>query len=327
MFHLPLKSAGDISVGITVDQLYLALAVLFAYVFLDLDTARSFKLRSGARTATEGVSKLVRIVCDAVKVGKTLHLNKLFSMGSSGKLLQDYGVNLLQRLFDGGKSVDDVVWTIIPTVAAAVATQAQHFGQMLDLYLRDEYMHHWPDIQECAWSNDPADFEKLKKYALEANRLAPAAFGLLRSTALDGTVDDGKKGKVKVKEGEQIYVDFVSAGLDPETFPNPTEIDITRDPDLYIHHGYGQHKCLGRPIVEVAMAAQLKVFAKLKNLKRAPGLQGELKSEIPSPQPSPGSIKVFMKEDWSDWWPFPASKFHPSDCPCLTPLTDTSQQQ
>ena len=307
MFNLPLIAPGDLSIGITVEQLYLALAVLFAYVFLDLDSARSFKLRSGAVAATEGISKLVKLVCTAVSVGSTLHLTSLFAMGSSGKMLQEYGIRLLQRLLQGGKSVDEIVWTIVPTIAAAVATQAQHFSQMLDIYLRPEYHHIWPQIQECAWSNDPADFEKLKMYALEANRLAPAAFGLLRVTAVDGTVHDGVNGDIDVSVGENVYTDFMAVGMDETVFPNPTEIDITRDPNLYIHHGYGPHKCIGRPIVEIAMAAQLKVFAKLKNLRRAPGLQGELKSTFPTP--SPGKIEVFMKEDWSDWWPFPACEF------------------
>jgi hypothetical protein len=58
-----------------------------------------------------------------------------------------------------------------------------------------------------------------------------------------------------------------------------------------------------------AMATQLRVFAKLKNLRRVAGPQGEIKSTIVN-----GAIKVFMKEDWSDWWPFPTSKF---EC-CLT---------
>lgn len=311
MFNLPLIAPGDLGVGITVEQLYLALAVLFAYVFLDLDTARSFKLRSGAVTATEGIAKLVKLVCTAVSVGETLHLNSLFAMGRSGKMLQNYGIQLLQRLFQGGKSVDEVVWTIIPTIAAAVATQAQHFAQMLDVYLRPEYQAIWPQIQECAWSNDPADFEKLKKYALEANRIAPAAFGLLRVTAVEGTINDGINGPVDVSVGENVYTDFMAAGMDESVFPNPSTIDITRDRSLYIHHGYGPHKCLGRPIVEIAMAAQLRVFAKLKKLRRAPGLQGEMKSCFPTP--SPGKIEVFMKEDWSDWWPFPTCESVPKD--------------
>ena len=314
MFHLPLIADGEMGLGVTVDQLYLAMAVLFAYVFLDLDTARSFKLRSGAKSATDGIAKLIKLVCEAVHIGKVLHLDTLFSMGKSGQMLQDYGVNLIKRLFDGGKSVDDVVYAIIPTAAAAVATQAQHFSQMLDLYLTDEYKGHWPDIQKCAWSDKPEDFEKLKSYALEANRLSPAAFGLLRVSAVDTDIPDGRS-KVHVKKGDSIYTDFIAAGLDPKTFPNPKEIQLDRDRNLYIHHGYGPHKCVGRPITEISMASQLRVFAKLKGLKRAPGEQGHLKSTIPAPdpvsshpQPNPGAIEVYMKEDWSDWWPFPTSK-------------------
>ena len=39
--------------------------------------------------------------------------------------LANYGAQLVRRLLDDGKSVDEVVWTIIPTAAAACATQAQ----------------------------------------------------------------------------------------------------------------------------------------------------------------------------------------------------------
>ena len=235
------------------------------------------------------------------------------SMGTAGQLLEDYGARFLKRLFEGGKSVDEVVSIIIPTAAAAVGTQAQHFIQMLDVYLSDEYSKHWPEIQRCAWSNDPADFEKLKGYALEANRLAPAAFGLLRNANIDTVIDDNGH-KVQIKSGDQVYVDFLTAGLDDKVFSNPRNIDPTRDRSLYVHHGYGPHSCLGRPMVEVSMAAQLKVFAKLKNLRRAPGPQGHLKKTTPAPNPfgsnpqaSPGSIEVFMLEDWSSWYPFPTS--------------------
>ena len=319
MFHLPLTGDSDlIPTGVTVDQLYLALAVLFAYVFLDLDTARSFKLRSAAAQASEAISKLVRLVCEAVHIGKTLRLSSLFnSLGgsNSGKLLGSYGTMLIQRLFAGGKSVDDVVWTVIPTIAAAVATQAQHVSQMLDIYMRPEHAHHWADIRACAFSDEEADFEKLKSYALEANRLWPAAFGLVRRVAVAGTVVDGAK-KVHLKEGDTIYTDFISAGMDPDVFPNPAEIDITRDKSLYIHQGHGPHRCIGRPIVEMSMASQLRVLAKLKGLRRAPGEQGRLKSSAPKtpnpvsshPEAAPGKIDIFMKEDWSDWWPFPTCK-------------------
>ncbi|KAG9780764.1 heme peroxidase, partial [Aureobasidium melanogenum] len=317
LFHLPLKQKGDKNpIGVEVDQLYLALSVLFAYVFLDGDTASSFKLRASAQEATDKLAELVKIVCKAVHAGSLLHLGDLFPMGKAGQLLEDYGARFLKRLFEGGKTVDDVVWAIIPTAAAAVATQAQHFTQMLDIYLSDEYHNkHWAEIQRCAWSDDPADFDKLKGYALEANRLAPAAFGLLRKANTDTVIDDNGT-KVHIKAGDSVYTDFITAGLDETVFPNPREIDPSRDRSLYIHHGHGPHACLGRPMVEVAMAAQLKVFAKLKNLRRAPGPQGHLKKTVPmpnptssDPKPSPGSIQVYMEENWSSWWPFPTSKF------------------
>jgi hypothetical protein len=316
MFHIPIKGPKDLNpLGVEVDQMHLAFSVMFAYVFLDLDTARSFSLRAGAKASGEAIAKLLGIVCEAVQADRYLHLTDLFRMGRAEKILGEYGTRLIRRFFKGGKSVDEVVWTIIPTVAAAVATQAQHMSQMLDLYLSEKYSHHWPDIQACAYSDNPEDFNKLKKYALEANRLAPAAFGLLRKCRVSTTINDGSK-KVKVEEGDQLYTDFVAAGMDPDVFPNPEEIDITRDSNLYLHHGYGKHACIGRPIVEIAMAAQLKVFAKLKNLRRAPGLQGQIKRTVPPPNPvssdpheNPGRIEAFMKEDWSDWWPFPCCKY------------------
>lgn len=313
MFAIPLKSPSSINpAAVEVDQLYLAFSILFAYVFLDGDTARSFKLRGGAKLAGDQLHKLIKLVCTEVQIGSYMHLNGLFNLGQSGKLLRDYGVKLVERMLEVGKSADATAAAIIPTAAAAVATQAQHFAQMLDLYLSPEYNHHWPEIQRLAWSDSDEDFELLKSYALEANRLRPAAWGLLRNTANDTTINDGKNGKIKVSENEMLYTDFVTAGLDPKAFPNPHEIKLNRPRDRYIHHGYGAHACLGRPIVEIAMAAQLKVFARLKNLRPAPGPQGEMKRTIPppnpvssDPQPNPGSITVYMKEDWSDWWPFP----------------------
>jgi hypothetical protein len=97
MFHLPLNKRGDVNpVGVEVDQLYLALSVLFAYVFIDLDTARSFKLRSSAKTATDQLSKLVKTVCEAVKSGGVFRLGDIIPMGDAGRMLEDYGTRLLK---------------------------------------------------------------------------------------------------------------------------------------------------------------------------------------------------------------------------------------
>lgn len=124
LFHIPLKTADNPTCDFSDRELYDALAVLFAYVFLDIDTASSFGLRTAASEATKNVGAVVRRVCTAAKLDKFSSLKEMFGVESHG-ILTEYGAHLIKRLLDGGKSVDEVVWTIIPTMAAAVATQAQ----------------------------------------------------------------------------------------------------------------------------------------------------------------------------------------------------------
>jgi len=174
---------------------------------------------------------------------------------------------------------------------------------MIDLFLSDAYISHWPAIQALAHSDAPEDFEKLKKYALEGLRLATPAFGVLRAVAAESaTIQDGPR-TITAKRGDILFTDFVTAGVDPTVFPDPTEIKLDRPEDAYIHQGWGPHSCLGRPIVTTAAASMLRVFARLGNLRRAPGNSGEMKfTEIN------GAFKVFLNEDGSDWVPFPVSK-------------------
>jgi cytochrome P450 len=113
---------------------------------------------------------------------------------------------------------------------------------------------------------------------------------------------------VPVKQGDTIFTDFVAAGTDSSKFPNPQEIKLDRPDEDYIHHGWGPHSCLGRPIVTTAAASMLRVFARLGNLRRAPGPAGEMKNKVVD-----GAFKVFLLPDGSDWGSFPCSK-----CPLLT---------
>src|SRR5690606_35078464 len=130
---------------------------------------------------------------------------------------------------------------------------------------------------------------------------ATPTFGLLRVVESDTTIIDGSHNH-KVHAGSTVFTNFVSACMDPTVFPDPHKVKLDRDENLYIHHGYGPHSCIGRDIVVTSMAAQLKVFGKLKGLRRAQGGRGKLKTKTVN-----GAFKVYMKEDWSGWWPFPTS--------------------
>lgn len=134
-------------------------------------------------------------------------------------------------------------------------------------------------------------------------RLSTPAFGVLRYAANDTTINDGVR-DVPVKEGDTILADFVSAGRDPTKFPDPQAIKLDRPDDLYIHHGWGPHSCLGREIVTVAAAAMLSVLARAEGLRRAPGPAGVMKSKLVN-----GVFKVYLPEDGTEWTPYPCSQY------------------
>ena len=60
---------------------------------------------------------------------------------------------------------------------------------------------------------------------------------------------------------------------------------------------------MGRPIVTIAATAQLKVFAKLVNLRKAPGPEGEMQFKVVN-----GAFKVYMNENGTEWSKFPTSE-------------------
>ncbi|KPM39214.1 Psi-producing oxygenase A [Neonectria ditissima] len=300
-FGIPMKSNGGGPESYTEKSLADALGHLFGYVFLDLDTAKSFKNRVVATKETKRMGEVLQQTVADIKSRHFPSLKQMFK--STDVTLHSYGDQLVERLLKDGQDVEETVWTIIPTAAAASATQAQGWAQMIDLYLSDEYYKYWPDIEKLALSDNPEAFEKLKKYALEGFRLSTPAFGLVRITAAEKVdIQDGPS-VVSVKNGDTVFTNFVSAGLDPSKFPDPHEIKLDRPDNLYIHHGWGPHACLGRPIVTVAGASMLRACARLRNFRRSPGPAGEMKSKTVNE-----AFKVFLSEDGSEWEPFPSNK-------------------
>lgn len=139
-------------------------------------------------------------------------------------------------------------------------------------------------------------------------RLATPAFGLLRTVSADNqAINDGARGTIKVSKNDSVFLSFAAANTDPAKFPGPKTIDLNRPEESYIHHGWGAHACLGRPIVTVVAATQLKVFAQLEGLRRAPGVQGEMRSKLVND----GASKVYLSEDGTSWSKFPTSEFFP----------------
>lgn len=90
--------------------------------------------------------------------------------------------------------------------------------------------------------------------------------------------------------------------MDPAIFPNPQNLVLDRDLDLYLHYGIGPHQCLGYGLSKVAMTAMLRTVGQLDSLRRAPGPQGEIKKVV-----GPHGFTRYMTADQSNFFPFPTS--------------------
>jgi len=80
------------------------------------------------------------------------------------------------------------------------------------------------------------------------------------------------------------------------------EIKLDRPESSYINYGWGPHRCIGQEINTVANTAILRTFARLPNLRPAPGPQGKLKYVMKQ-----NVVKVFLQQDWGSYWFFPTT--------------------
>jgi len=179
---------------------------------------------------------------------------------------------------------------------------------LLDLYLSDQYQKEWDEIVRLSKLDDTASREKLTKYVMEGCRLSTVAPQLNRVVAKDAVVDDGGKG-VQCKAGDIVFLNLVhlsihfltesAANTSPEIFPDPKKVKLDRPISKYIHFGKGTHSCFGAPFVKIGLTAMLRCVARLPNVRRAPGLEGQLKYVVM------GLFRVYMTQEWSNYsyWP------------------------
>ncbi|RSL65910.1 hypothetical protein CEP54_004049 [Fusarium duplospermum] len=301
MFNLPLKTKENPKGIFSEQELYKILAVIFVCIFFDIDPAKSFPLRQGAREVAQALGKVVEM---NVKLSNGIGMKGLFT-GKANKddPLAAYGVNMAKGLKRAGLSTEDIVWSqILPTAGAMVPNQAQVFAQTLDWYLSPAGEKYRPELHRIAAleTGDETD-ALLLGYAMEGIRMA-GTFGLYRKAESADVIEEDNGERVQVKAGDRVFVSFVSAAKDPKIFPNPEVVDPRRPLESYIHYGTGPHECLGRNISQVALTELFRALFRKKGLRRVAGAQGELKKV-----PRPGGFYVYMTEDWGSIWPFPTS--------------------
>lgn len=125
MFNLPLKTEENPKGIFSEQELYKILAVIFVCIFFDIDPAKSFPLRQGAREVAQALGKIVEM---NVKLATSVGVKGLFTAkpDKTHDPLAAYGENMAKGLKKAGLSTYDIVWSqILPTAGAMVPNQAQ----------------------------------------------------------------------------------------------------------------------------------------------------------------------------------------------------------
>ena len=74
----------------------------------------------------------------------------------------------------------------------------------------------------------------------------PVNLATLRFTAEPVTI-----GGAEIGEGEIVMIALDSADRDPERYPDPDTLDLTRDTSNHVAFGHGIHHCLGAPLARL----------------------------------------------------------------------------
>ncbi|KAI4698856.1 hypothetical protein J4E81_005468 [Alternaria sp. BMP 2799] len=304
LFNIPINDSQDSTASFDDKQLFSKMIAVFHFVHLDNNPAKSAALRRDAIAASDEMSKEVRVVCEGMKASPTVQFpDPRKRRHAKRNLMPDHGAKVMQRLFDNGAKVKEVVSLVVILAVDLVVFSTFAFCQVIDLFLSEPYHStHWPDIQKLAKDITPANSEVLRAYVLEALRLITPATGFLRIPNTFLTTSDWRHAE-GINKGDDLILDVAIASRDPAIFPDPDNINLDRPHELYLPFIDGLHGALTRPIIVAGLVTQLRIFARMEGLRKGPGTQETLRREVQE-----GTVS-FLSEAKDEWVPLPVSKY------------------
>ena len=83
----------------------------------------------------------------------------------------------------------------------------------------------------------------------------------------------GLRGRT-IEAGDRVFLVLAAANRDPEAFPEPDRLDLTRAPNRQIGFGLGPHYCLGAPLARLEGVVSIPlVLRRLEGLRLAEGAE------------------------------------------------------
>ncbi|KAI1289055.1 linoleate diol synthase [Xylaria venustula] len=294
-FGLPLKTKENPKGAYNEQELYAVLALLSSCIFFDVDPVKSFPLKFTAKTVVGQLGELIEAHIKSTK--------GLFASKPKKGDLAAYGSDLIKGLSKEGLSNRDIAWNeLLPAAGATVPNISHVFSQSLDYYLTPYGSKHVPELYRVA--NLPSSEESdslLLGYCMEGIRLA-GTFGAYREAEVDGAIPEDDGSEVPVKARDRVFISFASAAKDAKSFPEPEEVNPLRPLNSYVTYVLGPHTCLAQNTCQIALTEMFRSIFRLKNLRRAPGPQGQLKRIRGSE-----GYDLYLREDRGALYPFPST--------------------
>ncbi|CAE6536627.1 unnamed protein product [Rhizoctonia solani] len=280
MAGLPLKCKGNEDGLITEQEMYQMMTVVFTHIFLNVEPLNGWQLRDKAKQVAgkllgiiqghlEAIAAKGRLSFAGIKAFVTDHF-----YGDDDRA-QAFLTNLYKNRED--LTIEQLSYNVFGCMIASVSNYAQAATQVVDFYLDDSRKDLKEFICELSRQNTPESDRKLAGYVREAMRLSPQAPGIFRDVTTEVTLQDGEK-TLHLTPHNRLFVSLANSNLDPEAFKDPHTVDPDRPREAYNLFGFGMHKCMGDQFTERTMPAVIKSIFKLKNIRRAPGESGKLRS-------------------------------------------------
>lgn len=163
---------------------------------------------------------------------------------------------------------------LIGMITGFVPTNTMAAGHMLEVMLDAPAMLR--QAQAAALADDD---DRLCRCLFEAMRFFPLNPGPFRICAEDFTFASGRT----IKAGTQLLVSTQSAMFDPRRVTAPNAFDPDRPAADYLLFGHGLHWCIGAPLARAQITQTFKPLLVQRNLRRAPGVAGRLRTLGPFP--------------------------------------------
>jgi len=125
LLHIPVEGALNLKAASDERELCRRMIAIFQYVYFDESPTKSPSLRSAALQANKDLAKSITEVCETLKCSSfaRLLLRRRQKTGREDSM-PNHGDELLQRLFEGGMSIQEVTSTVIHLAVEIVAAGA-----------------------------------------------------------------------------------------------------------------------------------------------------------------------------------------------------------